>query len=297
MKKLLLLALVLCFTGLPGAAQFSANSGLDVFAYSADQLATRFAGKTRKEVLNTINKVRTPDTIVTSTSGKEYALVRYDEKGDIFRIFLFNLSGAQKLVAVADDAQSALAMEEKYGIKISLPAKEVAAPVAVVQTPAAVQTPVAVQAPVTAQTPAPQTYLTSITDMANNRTYTAYQSGDKYLVYRDGAQIHTFNNHEYNAFMATIANANSNYQENLAQQQANLDRQRAQLEQERLWAAQRANTQNTVVVRSNPVVPFLMGTAIGGLFWNGIWYHHHSHHHRAVAPAPHRPIGRPPHRW
>ena len=83
MKKLLLLALVLSCAWLPGAAQPAADDGVAVFAYSADQLAARFAGKTRKEVLYTINTVSSKDTTVQSSSGKEYALVRYGKTSDL----------------------------------------------------------------------------------------------------------------------------------------------------------------------------------------------------------------------
>ncbi|MBQ3666734.1 MAG: hypothetical protein II913_01530 [Elusimicrobiaceae bacterium] len=277
MKKLLLLALVLCFTGLPGAAQSSTNSGVDVFAYSADQLATRFAGKTRKEVLSTINKVRSPDSIVESTSGKEYALVRYDEQGDIFRIFLFDLGGSQRLVDVADNASGALAMSEKYGINIPLPQKDVVTPAAI-STPTVAQTPVAVQAPVA------QTYLTTVTNLSTNQVYTAYQSGDKYLIFQNGALKHTFDGHQYAAFMATLSAANSDYQATLArQQQAQLDQQ-----QKRLMAIQQANSQPRYERSSaSYIVPTIFGTALlGTAIWSGIHYHHH--HHR-YAPAHHRP--------
>ena len=261
MKKLLLLALVLCFTWLPGAAQPSADDGVAVFAYNADQLAARFAGKTRKEVLYTINTVSSLDTTVQSTSGKEYALVRYGRGSDDFRVFLFEFKLPQKLVAVADDVKGVLAMNEKYGINTTLTEKDLNAQ-------------------------APQTFLTTITNMATNQTYTTYQSGDDYLVFQNGVLKHTFNSHEYAAFMATVSAANSSYQAQQAQLQT-------QLEQERLLAQEAAATPRTVVVRSNPVVPFVVGTALGGLFWNGIYWHNHRphhHHHAAPAPAP-----RPPH--
>lgn len=257
MKKLLLLALVLCFTWLPGAAQPSADDGVAVFAYNANQLAARFAGKTRKEVLYTINTVSSLDTTVQSTSGKEYALVRYGKGSDDFRVFLFESNSPQKLVTVADSVKGVLAMNEKYGINTTLTEKDLSAQ-------------------------APQTYLTTITNMATNQTYTTYQSGDNYLVFQNGALKHTFNSHEYAAFMATVSAANSSYQAQQAQLQT-------QLEQERLLAQEAASTPRTVVVRSNPVVPFVVGTALGGLFWNGIYHHHHRphhHHHAAPPPAP-----------
>lgn len=263
MKKLLLFALVLCFTGLPGAAQPSADDGVAVFSYNADQLAARFAGKTRKEVLYTVNTVSSLDTTVKSTSGKEYALVRYGRDSDDFRIFLFESNSPQKLITVADTVKGVLALNEKYGINAPLTEKAL-----------------------TAQ--APQTYLTTITNMATNQVYTAYQSGDSYLVFQNGALKHTFDSHEYAAFMATVSAANSGYQAEQARLQT-------QLEQERLAAQQASAQQNTVVVRSNPnpVVPFVLGAAVGGFLWNGVYWHnhhHHRHHHRA-APAP-----RPAHR-
>lgn len=260
MKKLLLLALVLCSPWLPGAAQPSADDGVAVFSYSADQLAALFAGKTRKEVLYTVNTVSSLDTTVKSTSGKEYALVRYGKNSDDFRVFLFEFKLPQKLVAVVDDVKGVLALNEKYGINSTLAEKDL-------------------------KDQAPQTYLTTITNVATNQTYTAYQSGDKYLVFQNGALKHTFNSHEYAAFIATVSAANSSYQAELAQQQA-------QLEQERLALEQATNNQRTVVVRSNPVVPFIVGTAVGGLIGGGILYHHHhhrSHYRPGPSPRHHRP--------
>ena len=267
MKKLLLLALVLCFTGLPGAAQPSADDGVAVFSYNADQLAALFAGKTRKEVLYTVNTVSSLDTTVKSTSGKEYALVRYGKTNDDFRVFLFESNSPQKLVAVTDTVKGVLALDEKYGITINLPEKDF-----------------------TAQ--APQTYLTTITNVATNQIYTAYQSGNKYLVFQNGALKHTFDSHEYAAFIATVSAANSSYQAEQARLQT-------QLEQERLAAQQQTNNQRTVVRSSSSyIVPTILGTAlVGGLVWNGIYWHNHRPHHHAQpgpGPTPHRPGYLPP---
>ena len=275
MKKLILVALLLCSIGLPAAAQSSADDGVAVFAYSADQLAARFAGNTRKEVLYTINTVSTIDKTVQSTSGKEYALVRYGKTSDDFRVFLFDFKIPQKLVAVADDVKGVLALNEKYGLNISVSEKEFAAQ-------------------------APQTLITTVTDVANNRTYTAYQSGDNYLLFQNGVLKRTFtDSHEFSAYMAALSAANASYAAQQAEEQT-------QLEAARLQAQQQANNQRTVV-RSYSVVPTLVGTAlVGGLVWGGIHYarhHHHRHHHAAPPPRhqarpghlpPLRPSGPPP---
>lgn len=264
MKKLLL-ALLLGVAWLPGAAQPSADDGVAVFAYSADQLAARFAGKTRKEVLYTINTVSSLDTTVQSTSGKEYALVRYGKGSDDFRVFLFEFKLPQKLVTVADNVKGVLAMNEKYGINATLSEKDLAAQV-------------------------PQTYLTTITNVATNQTYSAYQSGDNYLVFQNGVLKHTFDSHEYAAFIATVSAANSSYQ-------AEQSRLQTQLEQERL-AAEQARTTPRTVIRTTNYVPAILGTALlGGMVWNGIyWHNHHRHHHHArPAPAPRPHAGHGPH--
>ena len=268
MKKILLVTLLLCVAWLPGAAQ-SADDGVAVFAYSADQLAARFAGKTRKEVLYTVNTVSSLDTTVQSSHGTEYALVRYGKQGDDFRIFLFEFKIPQKLVAVADSVKGVLALNEKYGLTISLSEKEFAAQ-------------------------APQTFLTTVTDVANNRTYTAYQSGDTYLLFQNGTLRRTFSDgHEFSAYMAALSAANSSYAAQQAEEQT-------QLEAAQLQAQQQANNQRTVV-RSYSVVPSLLGTAmVGGLVWGGINYarhHHHRHHARPAPPPPHHPhprAGLPP---
>lgn len=249
MKKLLFLALVLSCTWLPGAAQSATDDGVAVFAYNADQLAARFANKTRKEVLYTINTVSSTDTTVTSPNGTEYALVRYGKGSDDFRIFLFESKLPQKLLAVADDVKGVLAINEKYGISIPISEKDL-----------------------TAQ--APQTYLTTITNVATNQTYTAYQSGDAYLVFQNGALKHTFDSHEYAAFIATVSAANSSYQAEQARLQT-------QLEQERLAVEQANSRPQYVRTTSYNYVPAVLGTAlVGGLVWSGIHYatHHHRHH-------------------
>lgn len=263
MKKLLLLTLLLSSLGLPGVAQPTADDGVAVFAYSADQLAARFAGKTRKEVLYTINTVSSLDTTVTSTSGKEYALVRYGKSSDNFRVFLFEFKLPQKLLAVADDVKGVLALNEKYGINTPLTERDL-----------------------TAQ--APQTFITTITDVANNRQYTAYQSGDTYLLFQDGILKRTFtDSREFSAYMTTLAAANSSYAAQQAQEQT-------QLEQARL-AAERAN-QRTVVRTS--YVPAVLETAIvGGVVLGGIHYarhhRHHPHYARPVFPSPSHHHARP----
>lgn len=267
MKKLLLLTLLLSSLGLPAVAQPSADDGVAVFAYSADQLAARFAGKTRKEVLYTVNTVSSVDTTVRGANGKEYALVRYGKGSDEMRVFLFEFKLPQKLLAVADDVNSVVAMNEKYGLNNTLTEKDL-----------------------TGQAP---TYLTTITNVATNQIYTAYQSGDKYLVFQNGALKHTFNSHEYAAFIATVSAANSSYQAEQAQLQT-------QLEQERL-AIEQANSRPTVI-RTTNYVPAIVGTALfGGLVWSGIHYaHHHRHHphyYRPAAPRHHhstRPGHLPP---
>ena len=270
MKRILLVVLLLCTVGLPGVAQSTADDGVAVFAYSADQLAARFAGKTRKEVLYTVNTVSSLDTTVRADSGQEYALVRYGKNSDDFRVFLFKFKIPQTLVAVADSVPGVLAMNEKYGLTIALTEKDF-------------------------KTQAPQAYITTVTDVANNREYTAYQSGDNYLLFQNGVLKRTFtDSREFSAYMTTLAAANSSY----AAEQA---RQQTQLEQARL-AAEQYNNQRTVV-RSNSIVPAVVGTAlVGGLLWTGINYsrHHHHHHHPHYVgpgprgPAPHRPGYLPP---
>ncbi len=268
MKKLLLVALLLGMWGLPGAAQPSADDGVAVFAYNADQLAARFAGQTRKEVLYTVNTVSSQDKTLQSTNGKEYALVRYGKSSDDFRIFLFEFKIPQKLVAVADDVKGVLAMNEKYGVNIALSEKDFAAQ-------------------------APQALITTVTDVANNRTYTAYQSGDNYLLFQNGVLKRTFtDSREFSAYMSALSAANSSYAAQQAEEQT-------QLEAARLQAQQQANNRQTVV-RSYSVVPTLVGTAmLGGLVWGGINYSRYHHHHHAAPPprpAPHhtRPGHLPP---
>ena len=254
MKNILLVSLLLCSLGLPAVAQSTADDGVAVFAYSADQLAARFAGKTRKEVLYTINTVSSVDTTVKSTSGKEYALVRYGKNSDDFRIFLFEFKLPQKLVAVADDVKGVLALNEKYGLTTTLTENDFS-------------------------TQAPQALITTITDVANGREYTAYQSGDTYLLFQNGVLKRTFtDSREFSAYMATLSAANSSYAAQQAEQQT-------QLEQARL-AAEQARTQPTVI-RTTSYVPTLVGTAlVGGLVWGGI--HYATHHHA----RPHGPRGR-----
>lgn len=257
MKKLLSLALLLSLLGLPGAAQCATDDGVAVFSYNADQLAARFADKTRKDVLYTINTVSSIDTTVKSTSGKEYALVRYGKTSDDFRVFLFDFKVPQKLLAVADDVQGVLAMNEKYGLTNTLTEKDF-------------------------KKQGAQAFITTVSDVANGKEYTAYQSGDMYLLFQDGVLKRTFtDSREFSAYMTTLAAANSSYAAQQAEQQT-------QLEQERL-AAQRANNQRTAI-RTTSYAPAILGTAlIGGIVWSDIHYRHHHHHrhHRPAPPPPH----------
>lgn len=253
MKKLLLAALLLC-PGWGVFAQSVADSNVAVLAYSADQLAAKFAGKTRKEIVAAINTVPAAENVFTAPDGTEYELLRYGGAHQDYRMFLFSFRLPQTLLGVADSPQGVMAFNQKYQLNIPVTQQQLAK----YATPALVST---------------------VEDVANNTQYQVYQNGDEFLLFQNGTLTRRFDNaQQYAAFMATITASNSSYAAAQAQQQT-------ALEQARL-----AQQTTPVYVERRSYVGPILGTAlVGGLIWSTA-HHWHRHHHPGPVFAPVRPV-------
>lgn len=259
MKKLLIAALLLAPWG-----AFAAQPAADVavLAYSADELAAKFAGKNRKEIVSAITTIPVYEQTFTSADGTEYEVVRYGKTNQDYRLFLYKFKWPQPLVGVAENAKGVLALNERYQIAIPLTEQDM------VRTTSAAT-------------------LTTVSDVANGRTYNVYQNGNEFLLFSNGVLTNQFDNaQEYAAFMATLTAANSAYTAQQAQEQTALE-------------TARLNQQQTSYARPRSYWAPVVGTAlVGGLLWGDIYLHHHyrpRHHHVAPAPGP-APRPRPHHR-
>ena len=265
MKKLLLLAVLLAPLVGVVPAQAAADNGVAVLAYSADQLAAKFVGKNRKDIVSAISTIPVYEKTFTASDGTEYEAVRYGKTNEEYRLFLFKFKWPQPLVAVVENANGIMTLNERYQINIPVTQKDVAA-----------------HAPAGAA-------LTTVTDVANNATYQVYQNENQFMVFQNGLLVHTFDNaQDYSAFMATITASNSSYAAEQAQEQTNLEAARL---------AQAQNNTQYVTTRSY-VVPTVVGTAVlGGVVWGSIYHHnHHRQHYRPAPPPPHRHGGPGAHR-
>ena len=256
MKKLIL---AVCLLSPLGAFVAQAAADVAVLAYSADELAAKFAGKNRKEIVSAITTIPVYEKTFTAADGTEYEAVRYGKTTQEYRLFLYKFKWPQPLVGVAENAKGILALNERYQIDIPLTEQDM------VRTTAAA-------------------ILTTVTDVANGRTYNVYQNGNEYLLFSNGVLVEQFDNaQEYAAFMSTLTAANSAYTAQQAQQQTALE-------------AARFDQQQASYARPRSYWAPVVGTALlGGVVWGSIYHYNHRHpphHHMAPAPRPtphHRP--------
>jgi len=259
MKKLLLTALLL---NPLGAVVFAQTADVAVLAYSADELAAKFAGKNRKEIASSITTIPVYEKTFTSINGTEYEVVRYGKTSQDYRLFLYKFKFPQPLVAVVDNAKGIMALNQRYQIDIPLTEQDIAS-----HTSASLNT---------------------VQDVATGSTYNVYQNGSEYLVFQNGVLVRSFDNaQDYAAFMATVTASNSAYAAQQAQEQT-------ALEQARLNQQTSQNYVTTTRYYYNPVGTILFG----GLVWSAIHGWHRPHHvHHQPAPPPVRAQGhRPPSR-
>lgn len=249
MKKLILAALLLCPGGAVVCAQNMAT--VAVLAYSADQLAAKFEGKNRKEIVTAISTVPTYESTLTAADGTEYEVVRYGKMSDEYRVFLFQFKWPQPLVAVADNAKGVLALNEKYQLNIPLSQQDMTR---------RMRNPV----------------ITTVTDVANNVEYQAYQNGSEFYLFQNGFLVQTFDNaQDYSAFMAALTASNSSYAAEQAKQQTALEQARAD--------------QQTVYYPASRTYyygPSLGTVVVGGLLWDSLYHRHHHHSARPARPVP-----------
>ena len=237
---------------------FAAQPAADVavLAYSADELAAKFAGKNRKEIVSAITTIPVYEKTFTAPDGTEYEAVRYGKTSQEYRLFLYKFKWPQPLVGVVENAKGILALNERYQINIPLTEQDM------VRTTAAAT-------------------LTTVTDVGSGRTYNVYQNGNEFLLFSNGVLVQQFDNaQEYAAFMATLTASNSAYTAQQAQEQTALEATRLD--------------QQTSYTRSRSYWAPVVGTAlVGGLLWGDIYLHNRYRPHRpyyaAPVPAP-RPV-------
>ena len=257
MRKLILIALLL---NPLGTVVFAQTADVAVLAYSADELAAKFAGKNRKEIASAITTIPVYEKTFTSADGTEYEAVRYGKTNENYRLFLYRFKWPQPLVSVVENAKGILALNERYQINIPLTEKDIAA-----HTTAS---------------------LTTVQDVANGGVYNVYQNGNEFLLFQDGVLVRSFDNaQDYMAFMSTVTASNSAYTAQQAQQQTALEQ--AQLSQQTS-----PNYVSTTRYYYNPVGTVLLG----GLVWSAVhgWHRPHHHHYRPAPPPQRSHLHHPP---
>ncbi len=252
MKKLILAGLLLFPWGTVVRAQDVAT--VAVLSYSADQLAAKFEGKNRKDIVKDISTVPTYERTFTSADGTEYEVVRYGKMSDEYRVFLFQFKWPQPLVAVADNAKGVLALNEKYQLDIPLSQQDLTR---------RMRNPV----------------ITTVTDVANNTEYQAYQNGREFYLFQNGMLVQEFDNaQDFSAFMSAITASNSAYAAQQAQEQTALEQ--ARLNQQTAY--------NNAHTRTYYYGPSLGTVVVGGVLLDSIYHHRHHRPPHHVSPPPHR---------
>ncbi len=257
MKKLLL---AVCLLAPVGGFAAQPVADVAVLAFSADELAAKFAGKNRKEIVSAITTIPVYEKTFTASDGTEYEAVRYGKTNQDYRLFLYKFKWPQPLMGVAENAKGILALNERYQIDIPLTEQDM------VRTTSAAT-------------------LTTVTDVGSGRTYNVYQNGNEFLLFSNGVLVQQFDNaQDYAAFMATLTASNSAYTAEQAQEQTALEKARL-------------NQQKNYYTRPHSVWGPVLGTAlVGGLVWGSVYHHNHHHRHHAAPPPGPAPRPAPHHR-
>lgn len=87
---------------------------------NAKELTKIFRGKTREEVLYSVENVSDKDGFLTDTKGKKYAFVQYGSANEDYRKFIFQARDPQLFVACAADTADTLAIYKKYKVNLGL---------------------------------------------------------------------------------------------------------------------------------------------------------------------------------
>lgn len=252
MKKLVCLAVLL---GVAGALFAQSADSVDVFAYNASQLAARFNGKTRDDVVRAASAVPAYEATVTAANAVPYHVVRYGKPTQDYRVFVFKSSGQQPLLGVADNMPSVLALNKKYQLTLALAEQEFARRM-------------------------PQSFMTTVQDVARSATYRVYQNGNEFYLFENGLLTRTFTNaQDFSAFMAAITASNSAVTAQQAQQQT-------------VWE------QAQQVPNAEDNIPRYYYNSWGGIVVGGPGYgyrrpHRHTHKKEPVALQPLTPSGPP----
>ena len=176
---------------------------IPVFKRTAAQLISRLAGKSRFYVMFNANVVATLDDTIYADNGARYALVRYGQEGDNYRKFLFEDGGDQKLLAVADNAATVLAINKKYNVNIGLTEQEF-------------------------KKSYPNAIFNKVTDAQNGKEFHSYQiAGPMFLLFENGKLAYQFDTPQaFSAYMSTLSAANMGFAAQQAKEQTALERNR-----------------------------------------------------------------------
>ncbi len=173
---------------LSGSGSPVSSNGVSVFTKTATQLQKRFAGKTRSNVLYTLDSVSSFDGEIKAQDGTTYQLVRYGTEREPYRKFLFQAQEPQTLLAVADSVQTVLAVNQKYHINMGL-------------------------AEVDFIRAYPNTPATLVTDEATAKTYHTYTVNTTlWVVFENGKLVRQFTaEKDYTAFVNEVTASNTAY--------------------------------------------------------------------------------------
>ena len=251
MKKSICLAVLL---GLAGALFAQPADSVDVFAYNASQLAARFQDTTRDGVVRAASAVPAYEATLTAANGVPYHVVRYGKLSQDYRMFVFKSNGSQPLLGVADNASGVLALNKKYQLTLPLAEQEFARRM-------------------------PQSFMTTVQDVARSATYRVYQNGNEFYLFENGLLTRSFANaQDFSAFMAAITASNSAVTAQQAQQTA--------WEQAQQVPNAEDNTPRYYYNTWGAVV-------VGGPGYGYRRPHHHTHKKEPVALQPLTPSGPP----
>ena len=206
-----------------------------VFKRTAAQLINRLAGKSRFYVMFNATAVASFDDTIYADNGAKYALVRYGQEGDNYRKFLFEDGGDQKLLAVADNAATVLAMNKKYNVNVGLTETEF-------------------------KKSYPKAIFSTVTDAQNNKEYHSYQiAGPMFLLFENGKLAYQFDTPEaFSAYMNTLSAANMGFAAQQAKAQTALEKNR----QNHITRPVQPQTTYTLVVGGTVRDPIYLPTII-----------------------------------
>lgn len=209
-----------------GAAS-SPNDGISVWDKNALQLTKLFRGKTRTQVLYTLENVSSKDGFLQAQDGTRYAYVQYGTSDDLYRKFLFKENDPQTFVVCAGNLKDVLAVNKKYGVNLGVHLKDFLRH----YENTAVLTPLIDKK----KGKELQAYRISYTDINHK------QPAPHYFIFEKDELIQTFSSEEdFFEFMATLSETNQEIAREAYKQQEELQKKKRAAQKE---AQKRAYTQ------------------------------------------------------